>query len=158
MDAVTYPNAKVIDFLQDKVIPLQLTSNAKPESDDYNVKWTPHLAILDADGKEHHKIVGFLPAPEFIAAVLLGVGKAAFGFDKFDEAIANFDQTINEYAYTSSAPEAVFFRAVCLYKSTHQPGHLRDAYEKLQVEYHCSEWAQRAFPYWLIPPTVPAGT
>jgi len=61
MDAVTYPNAKVIDFLQDKVIPLQLTSNAKPESDDYNVKWTPHLAILDADGKEHHRSLGFCP-------------------------------------------------------------------------------------------------
>ena len=151
MDAVTYPNKKVIDFLQNKVIPVQLASNAKPEADDYNVKWTPNLQVLDAGGKEHHKIVGFLPPTEFIASVLLGIGKAAFELDKFDEAIANFEQVINEYAYTNSAPEAIFFRGVSLYKSTHQPGHLKDAYQKLQVHYHYSEWARRAFPYWLIP-------
>jgi hypothetical protein len=150
LDAVTYPNKKVVEFLQSKVVPLQLKSDAKPESTDYNVKWTPNMLVLDPEGKEHHRIIGFLPAVELIPAVLLGAGKAAFDGDRLDEAIQCFDQILNEYPYSSAAPEAVYFRGVSLYKSTHVVSHLADAYKKLQTHYHYSEWARRAYPYWLL--------
>lgn len=117
-------------------------------AEDYNVKWTPNLLILDANGREHHRIIGFLPAVDFIASILLGIGKAHFDLNQFEQAIAAFDQVLSEYSYTNSAPEAVFFRGVSLYKSTHQAHHLKDAYNKLQTHYHYSEWARRTFPYW----------
>ncbi|MFZ2447109.1 MAG: hypothetical protein WAW37_12185 [Syntrophobacteraceae bacterium] len=151
MDAVTYPNPKVIDFLQNKVVPLQLKSDAQPYAADYMVKWTPSLLVIDGDGKEHHRILGFLPPVELIPSLLLGLGKARFNHDRFAEALECFEQVITEYAYSSSAPEAVFLKGVAMYKSTHQPGHLKDAYNLLQVRYHYSEWARRAYPYWLLP-------
>ena len=148
MDAVTYPNAKVVAFIQENLIPLQLKSDALPMAKDYNVKWTPNLLILDAKGREHHRVIGFLPAIELIPSVLLGMGKAYFDTHQFNEAIAAFDWILSEYSYSGPAPEAVFFRGVTLYKNTHQAHHLKEAYEKLQTKYHYSEWATRAFPYW----------
>ena len=39
MDAVTYPDEKVVDFIGKSVVPLKLSFDAKPMADDYNVKW-----------------------------------------------------------------------------------------------------------------------
>jgi tetratricopeptide (TPR) repeat protein len=151
MDAVTYPNAKVIDFITEKLIPLQLKSNAEPYASNYRIKWTPSLLVIDADGVEHFRITGFLPAVELIPSLVLGIGKANFDKDQFKEALECFDRVIAEYPYSSSAPEAVFFQGVAGYKSTHQPWHLKDAYNQLQARYHYSEWARKAYPYWLLP-------
>jgi len=38
MDAVTYPDEKVVDFIGKNVVPLKLSFDAKPAADDYNVK------------------------------------------------------------------------------------------------------------------------
>jgi len=151
MDAVTYPNAKVVEFLQNRMVPLKLDYNAEPYATNYMVKWTPNLLVIDAEGKEHHRIVGFLPAVEFIPSLLLGMGKACFNGDQLKEAVEFFEQVISEYSYSGSAPEAVFYRGVAGYKSTHQIDSLKEAYRKLQVQYHYSEWARRAYPYWLLP-------
>ncbi len=151
MDAATYPNPKVIDFLQNKVIPLQLPHNAQPYAADYGIKWTPSLLLIDAGGKEHHRVLGYLPPVELIPSLMLGIGKGCFNQDRFKEALENLEQVISEYAYSSSAPEAVFLKGVASYKSTHQPGHLKEAYNTLQVRYHYSEWSRRAYPYWLLP-------
>jgi hypothetical protein len=151
MDAATYPNPKVIEFIEANVIPVQLKHDAQPMARDYNVKWTPNLLIVDGDGKEHHRIIGFLPPVELICSLLLGIGKAHFNRNELEAAIAAFDRVLAEYPYASAAPEAVFFRGVALYKSTHVSQHLKDAYQKLQTHYHGSEWAWRAYPYWLLP-------
>lgn len=151
MDAVSYPNPKVIEVIESMVIPLQIQSDALPYAQDYNIQWTPNLLILDSKGRERHRTVGFLPAVELVSSILLGVGKARFDMSRFEEAISAFHQVINEYGYSSSAPEAVFYRGVALYKSTHEVKHLKDAYLTLQNRYGESAWAKRAYPYWLLP-------
>lgn len=151
MDAVTYPNPKVIEYVEKSIIPLQLKSDIQPLSTDYNVKWTPNLLIIDQEGKEHHRVIGFLPPVEFIASVMLGIGKTHFDLNQFEEAIGAFERVISEYAYSSSVPETLFFRGVALYKSTHQPEHLKEAYHRLQNQHPQSEWAKRAYPYWHLP-------
>jgi len=150
MGAVTYPNTKVIEFIGNTVIPVQLQSNAEPMATDYNVKWTPNILILDADGKEHHRSIGFLPPPEMVAFVLAGIGRMHFDLDRFKDAISTFEKVISDFPYTGWAPEAVYFRGVALYKMTHEAQPLKEAYEKLQAHYHWSEWAKRAQPYWLL--------
>ena len=75
MDAVTYPDSGVISFISDNLIPLRVASDAKPLSDDFNVKWTPTLITLSPDGKEHHRTLGFLEPKDLIASLLLGKGK-----------------------------------------------------------------------------------
>jgi outer membrane protein assembly factor BamD (BamD/ComL family) len=55
-----------------------------------------------------------------------------------------------EYPKSDSAPEAVYLRGVCGYKSTHAPKPLKEAYERLQAQYPSSEWTKRAYPYRLL--------
>ncbi|HMK35496.1 MAG TPA: tetratricopeptide repeat protein [Desulfomonilaceae bacterium] len=150
MDAVTYPEEKVARFIQDSVIPVRVMFDHKVLARQFNVKWTPTLITLDADGNEHHRTVGFLGPDEFIASQLLGMGKTFFELEKFDEAIGSFNRLLEKYPKSESAAEAVFFRGVSLYKSSHNPKPLREAYDKLSGEYPNTEWTKRAYPYRLI--------
>lgn len=150
MGAVTYPNESVVEFILENFIPLQVKSDAQPLATDFNVKWTPTLVTLDADGKEHHRTVGFLPPEELVPSLLLGIAKCHFDRDRYDEALRALNRLLEKYPKSDAVPEAIFLRGVSLYKSTHNPKPLREAYEKLQAEYPSSEWTKRAYPYRLI--------
>ena len=151
MGAVTYPDAKVVEFVTSRMIPVQLLSDAKPYVTDFNIKWTPTIITLDDTGKEHHRVVGFLSPEEFIASLLLGIAKANFDLDRFEEALSDLDKLLFNYPKSKAAPEAIFIRGVCGYKSSHDPKPLKAAWEKLQAEYPTSEWTERATPYSLLP-------
>ncbi len=150
MDAVTYPDSKVVSFISENLIPLQVQFDAQPLASDFNIKWTPTLVTLDADGKEHHRSVGFLAPDELIPSLLLGMGKSCFENERFDEALSYLEKILTDYPASDSAPEAHYLRGVCRYKSTHDPKPLKEAYEKLSKEYPSSEWTKRAYPYRLL--------
>jgi TolA-binding protein len=150
MDAVTYPESKVIGFISENMIPLRIPFDAQPLSTDFNVTWTPTLITLDSDGKEHHRTVGFLAPEELIPSLLLGIAKSYFETDRFDEALENLQKVLAEHPKSDSAPEAIYLRGVCGYKSTHDPKPLKEAYEKLHAEHPSSEWTRRAYPYRLL--------
>jgi tetratricopeptide (TPR) repeat protein len=150
MDAVTYPNPEVVKFIQDHVVPLRLAFDATPESVDFNVKWTPTLVVLDPEGTEHHRTTGFLASEELMSMILMGTGKTHFDREEFEQAITSLDLVLREYSQSDSCPEAIFYRGVSRYKSTHDAQPLKEAYEKLHSEYPSSEWANRAAPYRLL--------
>jgi tetratricopeptide (TPR) repeat protein len=150
MDAVTYPDAKVIGFISENMIPLRVQFDAQPLSTDFKVKWTPTLVTLDSHGTEHHRTVGFLSPEELIPSLLLGIAKTYFEADRFDEALQNFEKLLAEYPKSDSAPEAIYLQGVCRYKSTHDAKPLKEAYEKLSANYPSSEWTRRAYPYRLL--------
>jgi TolA-binding protein len=150
MGAVTYPDSRVAEFINSRMIPVQLLYDAQPYSSQYNVKWTPTIITLDENGKEHHRIVGFLPPDEFIPGLLLGLAKVSFDRDDFDEALSDLEKLLNNYPKSSAAPEAIYLRGVATYKSTHKPEPLKEAFEQLRREYPTSEWAKRATPYGLL--------
>lgn len=149
MGAVTYPTNSVVEFIQKHLIPLQVLFN-DPLSAEFKVKWTPTLITLDADRKEHHRTVGFLPPEELIPSLLLGVAKCYFDQDRFGEAVAKLETLLADYPKSDAAPEAIYLRGVCRYKSTHEAKPLKEAYEMLQATYPSSEWAKRALPYRLL--------
>jgi hypothetical protein len=150
MGAVTYPDSRVAEFINSRMIPVQFLYDMQPYSSDYNVKWTPTIIILDEDGKEHHRIVGFLPPDEFIPGLLLGMAKVNFDRDNFDDALSDLSKVFNGYPKSSAAPEAIYLNGVAQYKSTHKPEPLKEAFERLRREYPQSEWAKRATPYSLL--------
>lgn len=151
MGAVTYPDAKVIDFVNSRMVPVQVLFDAQPYATDFNIKWTPTIITLDEAGKEHHRVVGFLPPEEFIPSCLLGIAKVNFDTDRFQDALFDLEKILTNYPRSKAAPEAVYLRGVCGYKSTHDPKPLKAAWEKLQAEYPMSEWTERAKPYSLLP-------
>lgn len=150
MGAVTYPDARVISFINEHMIPLRVRFDAQPLATDFNVNWTPTIVTLDSEGKEHHRTVGFLAPEEFIPSLLLGIAKVYFDTDRFDVALVNLEKLLLDYPKSHSAPEAIYLRGVSLYKSTDHPKTLKQAYEKLQDNYPGSEWTKRAYPYRLL--------
>lgn len=150
MGAVTYPDSRVAEFINSRMIPVQLMYDAQPYASDFNVKWTPTIITLDENGKEHHRIVGFLPPDELIPALLLGLAKISFDRDDFDGALSDLEKLLSSYPKCSAAPEAIYLRGVIQYKSTHKPERLKEILEQLKREYPSSEWAKRAAPYGLL--------
>ena len=150
MDAVTYPNDDVIEFIQKNMIPLRVAFDAQPLATEFNLKWTPTLITLDPEGKEHQRTVGFLPPEELIPSLLLGIAKSYFDRERFSEALSTLDKILTEYPKSDSAPEALYLKGVSGYKSTHKPKPLKDAYEELLSKYPSSEWTKRAYPYRLL--------
>ncbi len=150
MDAVTYPNDKVSDFIMTRIVPLRVPADSQPLATEFKVTWTPTLVTLDYYGKEHHRTVGFLPPEQLIPSLLLGMAKADFDADQFNDAIFTIDRLLAEFPVSAAAPEAIYLRGVSRFKASHDPKPLKEAYEKLQAEYPGSEWTHRAQPYSLL--------
>ncbi|AJE02024.1 outer membrane protein assembly factor BamD [Geobacter pickeringii] len=150
MDAVSYPNGTVIDFITERMVPLRVPSDAQPLSSQFRITWTPTLVTLDMYGTEHHRTVGFLPPEELVPALSLAIAKIDFAAESFNDAILNLDFLLNRYPRSGAAPEAVYLRGVSRYKSTKDAGMLKEAYARLTAEYPDSEWARRAQPYNLL--------
>ena len=148
MDAVTYPNAKVADYMNANVVAVRIGHEEEPLAGRYLVKWTPRLFVLDPEEITHHQIMGFLPPDELVPFLHLGRAKAAFHADRLDEAAEMLDQLLQETPASASAPEAVFLRGVSRFKKDHDKSHLQKVYRTLRQDYPGSEWAPRGFPYW----------
>lgn len=150
MDAVSYPEKKVIEFIEKNVVPLRLKADAVPFAKDFGVNWTPTLVTLDASGKEHHRTVGFLEPTALIASVLFGMAKADFDLGDHSAALDKFQRLIDDHPASDFVPEAIFLKGVSTYKSTGDPTPLKAAYEKLLSKYPDSVWTKRAYPYRLL--------
>ncbi|MBP1748136.1 MAG: hypothetical protein H6Q52_675 [Deltaproteobacteria bacterium] len=151
MGAVTYPDQKVAEFINVNLVPVQMLFDAKPYADDFNIQWTPVVIVLDEDGKEHYRTVGFFPPEEFIPSLLLGMLKTKFDRKQYREAADGTDELIRDYPKSRAAPEAIYWHGVAKFEETHDPQHLKGAYRRLKEEYPSSEWTQRAEPYNLLP-------
>ena len=117
----------------------------------YSVKWTPTIIILDSDGNEHHRFIGFLPPEDFTAQLILGKGKAEFDLDHFEQAIQCFQEILGRYPKADAAPEAQYYLGVAKYKASHDPKQLKLGLEALRKDYPNSEWTKKAQVYALIP-------
>ena len=146
MDAATYPDKDVTEFITQNFISLRVLSDAIPLSTDFNVQGAPTFILLDTSGKEHYRAAGFIPAEEMIPLLLYGIAKTYFDLDQFDQAIQKLDVIISEHPKSYTAPEATYLRGVYGYESTHDRSHLKQAYEKLRNGYKQGRWALRALP------------
>lgn len=147
MDAVAYIDPAVIDFVSENLIPLRLEANDPVLGPRYRVKWTPTLLILDADGNEHYRTLGFYPPEELIPSLLLGMGKAMFDLPDRSGACRCFDRILADFPLGSYAPEALYLGGVARFIETHEVDNLIGIYDRLAVEYPASPWLTRADPY-----------
>ena len=94
MGAVTYPNDKVIKFVDYNFVPVQIETSNTALMNQFNVKWTPTIIVLDADGNEVHREVGVLAPEEFIPTFMVGKGKFYFNAEAHPEAQGMFDEAL----------------------------------------------------------------
>ena len=50
MGAVTYPNDKVVKFVDYNFVPVQIETSNTVLMNQFKVSWTPTIIVLDADG------------------------------------------------------------------------------------------------------------
>ena len=78
MDAVAYTDSAVISFVTENLVPLRIMADDPVLGLQFKIKWTPSLLILDSDGIEHYRTLGFYPPEDLIPSLLLGMGKTLF--------------------------------------------------------------------------------
>lgn len=137
--------------VNDWFVPLRF--NGEKQGDQFQqhrVAWTPTIAILDAEGREHCRFTGFLSPAEFCARIILDGAKAELNLGNYDLAIKCLNDIIEKYKGTFAVPEAIFYLGVASFLPGHDPKFLREGLERLRSEYPDSEWTLRAKPYELI--------
>jgi len=146
MDAVTYPNPTVVQFISKNVISVKVLYD-QPLAHQFRVMWTPTFILLDLDGNEVYREEGFLPPEGLIPALVLGLGKVRLNAGQYEQAISQFKEVASKYPKSDQAPEAIYFLGVARFKSTHDMKPLKEAYEKLKAKYPDSSWTRKAYPY-----------
>src|SRR4051794_3531813 len=131
MDAVSYPQAAVIDSINDYVVAVRVPADHAELGPKFRIKWTPTLVFVDTDGVEHHRSLGFVAPEELPALVLLGVGKAHFNRAERQKAAECFDRIAQQHPRTFVAPEAVYLRGVSRYIESHDGGNLIAIYDTM---------------------------
>jgi hypothetical protein len=146
MDAATYPNHKVTRFIQDNVIAVRIRHD-QPLADLFKVKWTPTLVLVDSDGKEVYRNVGFLPPDSLVPALMMGIGKLELQQGDPGKAVIHFERVASSFPESEEAPEAVYFTGVSRFKISHDIKMMREASDRLAAKYPSSSWTKKAQPY-----------
>jgi hypothetical protein len=110
----------------------------------FNAQWTPTVLIVDPDGRERHRIEGFLPVDEFLSQVRLGLAHSAFARGQFSEAEPLFREVGERHPNTEAAAEAQYWAGVSRYKATNDAGALADTARAFGERYQESNWAKKA--------------
>ena len=150
MGAVTYPDERVAKFLSLNFVPVQLQSSNTAMMQKFAVSWTPTLIVLDADGREHYRAVGFFTPEDMIATFMAAKGRWALGTEQLADACALFEEVISTYPDKDAAAESIFFLGVAKYKMSHDPKPLRETYDQLKARFPQSMWTKQADHYRLI--------
>jgi hypothetical protein len=150
MDTVTYPDSDLIAAIHKYIVPVKIPSEDEKLLKTFQVKWTPTLIVLDQEGQEHHRILGFMDSGELIPSLLLGIAKCCFDADQLENAQDYLNLIIEKYAASTAAPEGLFLKGVCSFKQSHEISILKDTYEQLSEHYPENQWSKRAFPYRLL--------
>lgn len=151
MDRVTYSNMKVIEFINENTVPVRFEApNSQSLAKEFNLKRTPMWLILDSDGREHHRTLGFFSPEDLIPSMMLGIAKTHFDQGRFDETLSTLKTLLAEYPESDSIPEAIYLRGGALFKNSRDRRHLKETYEQLKTQYASSAWTKRAYPYGLI--------
>jgi TolA-binding protein len=145
MDTVTYPEYQVQQFLRDHFTPVRLDVNlAVDVVRRYNQNWTPTLLVLNEDGVEEHRGIGYLPPDEFRAELYLGLAKAHLDRGALENAIVHFRETVSHFPEMWTAPEAQYWLGVTRYRAEGKPDGLKAEWNVLMERWPESRWARSA--------------
>jgi len=145
MDTVTYPDHAVQELLSDHFIPVRLDGEQAAQTDRrYHPIWTPTLLVLNEEGAEIHRVVGYLPPEEFRAEMSLGLAKAHLQRGALENALVHFRETVDRFPETWAAPEAQYWMGVTRYRAEGQPDGLTAEWNVLMERWPESRWAHSA--------------
>jgi hypothetical protein len=144
-----YPDPQVSEFITRHFAPVLAHVRDQAElfkqlGQRFNAQWTPTVLIVDPDGRERHRIEGFLPVDEFLSQLRLGLAHSAFARGQFGEAEPLFREVVERHPNTEAAAEAQYWAGVSRYKATNDAGALADTARAFGERYQESNWAKKA--------------
>ena len=144
-----YADPRVAEIIRANFVPVRV--HVREQADQfkqlgarYGALWTPAILVLDPSGEERHRVEGFLPADDFLAQLLLGLGHAAMAQGQFSEAERRFREIIDRLPQTDAAAEALYWSGVARFKATNDPAALHDTARVFAEKYRDSAWAKKA--------------
>jgi Thioredoxin-like domain len=145
MDTITYPEYGVQEFVRDHFTPVRLDVHHAAEAvRRYNQIWTPTLLVLNEEGVEVHRTVGYLPPEEFRAELSLGLGKYHLVRGAMQNAIVHLRETVTHFPETWAAPEAQYWLGVSRFRMEGEPQGLTAEWNVLLERWSESRWARSA--------------
>jgi hypothetical protein len=102
------------------------------------------VAIRDAGGTERHRFEGYLPPPDFLAQLRLGLAHAARARGDWTEAERRYRELADDPALGEVAPEALYWAGVSKYKGTGDGSALAETASHFKTRYTDSPWAKKA--------------
>ena len=144
-----YPQDQVATFIEGNFIPARLHVREQAEDfqrfgERYGAQWTPTILELDPDGKEQHRIEGFLEADAFLAQLELGLAKIAFAAKRWQDAERRFRDIVDRHPHTDAAAEALYWAGVSRYKAGGEASALAETAAAFSTRYQDSPWATKA--------------
>lgn len=143
----TFPDNSVERLIFNRFIALKMHGDSLPQSEDYGVRWTPHLIVCRTDGHSLLDSIGHQSPEQFEPWLYLGLARFYINIRQWRMAMNNLEIIISLHHKCSSAAEAIFLRGIVGYRQTGDAVHLKNAYDKLSEEYSGCAWHDRAKPY-----------
>ncbi len=142
---MTYPDARVIEAVESRFVPLQLDLFADPRQvlRPLDVIWTPTILFADRRGTVHYQSVNFLPPDLFLTLLDIGEAHVAMRWARTDEAIELLRRAYERDADGPLAPEALYWWGVAVYLKTHSNDELYRVWGRLLDRFPGSIWAAR---------------
>ena len=145
---MTWVDEKVSKVVSDWFVPLKIHKEKQEDMFQKNlVSWTPTIAVLDGDGREHFRFTGFLSPAELCARIILDGAKTELMLKNYELVAKCLNEVIDNYQGTFAVPEAIFYLGVVNHIWREEPKFLRKALDRLREEFPDSEWTLRAMPY-----------
>jgi hypothetical protein len=140
-----YPNPQVAEFIHQNFLPVKVHIKEQPASfHRFEANWTPTVMVMDPEGRERYRFSGYLPAEEFIAQLMMGLGKREFAHKRWSEAERWFRQIMDKYPNSDMAPEAMYWAGVSRYKASNDHNVLGETAKQFQNRYSNTSWALRS--------------
>ncbi|HWP30564.1 MAG TPA: tetratricopeptide repeat protein [Fimbriimonadales bacterium] len=149
MGTVTYPDERVINFLEKNFVPVRLdvteeSPNIKEWSHKMSQLWTPCLIVLDSDRREARRAYGYLPPNEFIAELKMGLGMISMLRGDYENAYTIFQGVLNNHPDSAVVPEALYWCGVTAYKRDGKAEKLVEHWKELKNRFPQSIWWTKA--------------
>jgi len=144
----TLSNEMVIELIEREFSPVMINTLVDKETAKrFHVDWTPAFIVLDEQGRELERFVGYLPARELEAQLQLSKGLALFHLERNDEVIALFDEMIEKFPESELIPEAEYFLGAASTKVKGDNARMVEISHLLTEKYPDSIWTKRCTPW-----------
>lgn len=102
---------------------------------------------MDPSGEERWRLEGYLPKNEFRAYLEMGLARVSFMKKDWTAAETRYTAVAENYPDSKFAPEAIYYRGVSRYSTSHDSGELANTAKELQEKFSGNEWQLRSIPW-----------